>query len=289
MEERERTVDTLQAFLETGRPARFVTWKDEKKQCADCLDFFDARVAYIDGEPRHIPELCPACSASAVLEERKAEALVKLDAVTKVQLERWDAEAGCPARFEDRTFENFDRKRQPRAFKVLSTWQPPKSIILSSTDLYGVGKTHLACSLLHRVLAGTQAAWLTRDLWVQARRCPVHFTTEPHLLASIRATFQEGAADTDDSIYRRMASFDLLILDDVGKTRPRDPAFLQGVYFRIIDDRYSSSKPVVLTTNLSLADLEAHIGGSCADRLYEMCGEANIVQMRGRSYRVQGA
>ena len=80
---------------------------------------------------------------------------------------------------------------------------------------------------------------------------------------------------------------DVLILDDVGKTKPRDISFLQGVYFRIIDERYAGNKPIVLTTNLSLADLEAHIGGSCADRLNEMCGTENIVQMRGKTYRVQ--
>lgn len=258
------------------------------KQCHGCLDHFNARVAYIDEEPWHVPELCPACSAAAAFEERKTEALVRLAAVTRVQRERWDTEAGCPARFRDRTFENFDRRRQPRAYKALTTWQPPKSIILSSADLYGVGKTHLACALLNRVLAGTEPAWLTRDLYIQARRCPVHFTSEPHRLASIRATYQEASTDTDDLIFRQLASFDLLILDDVGKTKPRDPAFLQSVYFRVIDDRYSGGKPIVLTTNLSLTELEAHIGGSCADRLYEMCGPDNIIQMRGRSFRVNG-
>lgn len=288
MGEPERTVDILQAFLETGRPGHSVIWKDEMRQCRDCLDFFNARVAYVDEAVRHVPELCPACSAAALFEEQKAEALVKLAAVTRVQRERWDLEAGCPARFKSKTFEDFDRRRQPRAYKALTTWQPPRSIILSSADLYGVGKTHLACALLNRVLAGTEPAWLTRDLWVQARRCPVHFTSEPHLLASIRATYQEGSTETDDLIFRRLASFDLLILDDVGKTKPRDPAFLQGVYFRVIDDRYSGGKPIVLTTNLSLTELEAHIGGSCADRLYEMCGPDNIIQMRGRSYRVNG-
>lgn len=42
--------------------------------------------------------------------------------------------------------------------------------------------------------------------------------------------------------------------------------------------------PIILTTDLSLSELEAHIGGACMDRLREMCG-VNIVKMAGLSYK----
>jgi DNA replication protein DnaC len=42
--------------------------------------------------------------------------------------------------------------------------------------------------------------------------------------------------------------------------------------------------PIILTTNLSLSELEAHIEGACTDRLREMC-RVNIVKMAGVSYR----
>lgn len=285
--EEERTADTLQDSLATGRQAHSVTWKTERKICSECQEPFDARVAYIDDNPRHIPELCPACGTMAAFEERKADALVKLDEVMRLQRERWNAEANCPARFNACSFENFDRKRQPLAFKVMSTWQSPKSVLLSSADVYGVGKTHLACALANRLLVAETPARLTRELYVQLLRCPVHFTTESQLLGSIRATYQEGAGETDEIVCRRLASYHLLIVDDVGKVKPRDLGFLQRVFFRIIDDRYTRNLPMILTTNMSLMDLEAYLGGSCADRLREMCSVQNIVEMRGKSYRVQ--
>ena len=108
-------------------------------------------------------------------------------------------------------------------------------------------------------------------------------------MARIRATFnREGqGGETDEDIYRTLLRYDLLVVDDVGKVRPRDYSFLQGVFFRIIDDRYTSRKPVIVTTNLSLPELETHIGGAASDRLREMCGAKGLIKMTGQSFRRQ--
>ena len=190
------------------------------------------------------------------------------------------------ARFVGKTFANFKQALQSRAFKVMSTWDGETSIVLSSPDKYGLGKTHLAAALVNKLLATETAVMLTTAGRYLRCSCPVYFTGEVDLLARIRATFNhQEDGETEAEVYRQLSTVDLLIIDDVGKLQPRDPAFLQGVYYRLIDNRYRSEQPIILLTNLSLAELERHIGGACADRLREMAGK-HFVLMQGMSYRL---
>lgn len=109
---------------------------------------------------------------------------------------------------------------------------------------------------------------------------------EPQLLDRIYSTFNrtDDNAETTEQLYKMLERRQVLIIDDVGKIKPRELAFVQGVYFRIIDTRCVSGKPIVMTSNLSLAELEEHIGGASADRLREMCGP-NVIKISGISYR----
>jgi len=153
-----------------------------------------------------------------------------------------------------------------------------------------VGKTHLSCALINQICDTEEKAAISSDGHIYKHSCPVYFTTENELLLRIRKTYNksnehEEDAETEDKIYAKLSRFQLLIIDDVGKVRPKDLTFLQGVYFNIIDDRYTNEMPIMLTTNLDLPALEEHIGGACADRLREMCGKENFIKMTGKSWR----
>jgi len=270
-----------------------VIWRDETTKCTKCGKDFKGRVATIDGVDRYQMEVCWPCHIIEIHEEQRVETLGKIEEVSTLQREVWWDECNMPTTFSLKTLEAFDRKLQVKAFKVVNEYDwhynddkesPAKSIVLSSPDLYGVGKTHLVCGLINKIISTEKSARIHQEFWVQTLRCPVYFTTEPQMLDNIRATFKDGSEETDERIYERLISYRLLIIDDVGKVRPRDLGFLQGVYYRIIDGRYTSSLPIILTTNLSFEELENHIGGACADRLREMCGD-NFVKMTGKSYR----
>ena len=159
------------------------------------------------------------------------------------------------------------------------------SILLLSPNVYGVGKTHLVCALANKIVETAEPARLTRSLYIQKYRCPVYFITEAKLLSRIRDTYNKKDGETEEEIYTTLQAYQLLIIDDVGKVRPRDYSFLQGVYFRIIDDRYTNEIPIILTTNLDANELEAHIGGASADRLREMFGKEGFIILKGQSYR----
>ena len=197
-------------------------------------------------------------------------------------LKRWQNTYGVPGAWRMKSFLDFNRHAQPVAYDRLYNYSGG-SFVLSSPGIWGVGKTHLACALANALIDIRSKTRMTSWGAVVSTPCPVYYTTENELLLRIRNCFNSGA-ETEDKVYQVLRMFKLLIIDDVGKVKPRDYSFLQGVYFALIDERYTGKKDILITTNLSGAELEAHIGGACADRLREMCGD-NFITMKGTSYR----
>jgi len=246
------------------------------RACCKCGAEFTGRI-----------DTCPICFAAECRAEFEVEARAKLEERTKDERERWKRWCGLPPLFLEKTFENFERKRQAQAFDRLQryNWREGKSLVLLSPETYGLGKTHLVAALVNKLIETEEAAWLTKSLWLQVQRCPVYFVSEPGLLARLKATYQDDGIETEEIVYRDLLSRSLLIIDDVGKDTPKDYSFVQRVYFRVIDGRYSNKQRVILTTNLGFDHLENRIGGACADRLREMCGKDGFIVMKGQSYR----
>lgn len=95
----------------------------------------------------------------------------------------------------------------------------------------------------------------------------VHMTS----FAEIRNVVQSNF-DGRQQYYDRLASFDLLVLDDLGAES--DSAYMKEIVQRVINDRYDSKMPVIITTNLTGAKLQnpGDMNEQRAfSRLYEMC------------------
>ena len=85
----------------------------------------------------------------------------------------------------------------------------------------------------------------------------------------------------------RLCRYSLLILDDFGMERGTDYG-LEQVY-NVIDSRYRSGKPLIVTTNLSLDELQHPQDTPHAriyDRLLEMCAP---ILFTGTNFRRQTA
>ena len=266
----------------------------EKVPCATCGAECEQRVrTYPGGIVSRWPEtpICDACGDAASRKAKDERLAKELQNASKCQDSVWLAQSGIEkmGSFCLKKLDEFERDRQPRAYDTIVAWDG-ESLILASPGCYGVGKSHLVCALAVKLLLGATAKIVGGC--VRKFPCPVFVTNEARLIGRVRQTFNrhnddEEDAETEEGIYRSLLQPDLLIIDDVGKVRPRDLSFLQGVYYRIIDDRYIEEKSVILTTNLSLEELEQHIGGACSDRLREMCGKDRIIVMAGQSYRRQ--
>jgi DNA replication protein DnaC len=278
------------------------TFKRESRKCITCGADFVVRIPIRDGkELSHLQE-CPSCLKSQQDTEREKELKVKLASEIEYQRDVWRTQSNISGHFDSKTFSNFDQSLQPEAYLAVKgyaderayNWkfndedgEPPRSLVLSSSNSYGVGKTHLISALLNQIIEQEECA-VERNGYIARLPCPIYFVTEPVLLSRIRDSYnrnQNEDSETEEDVYKHLSKFALIVIDDVGKVRPRDYSFLQGVFFRIIDDRYVNDQAVILTTNLSLAELEKHIGGASADRLREMCGTKGFIKMVGDSYR----
>jgi DNA replication protein DnaC len=111
----------------------------------------------------------------------------------------------------------------------------------------------------------------------------------PKLLARIRATYErESGGDSYTEFFDRLASVDLLHVDDLGAEKSSDWVLEQ--LYSVINERYESERAVVVTTNLEEKELAGQIGARTVSRLVEMCGPPLLVDggdlrdIRGPNY-----
>ena len=108
---------------------------------------------------------------------------------------------------------------------------------------------------------------------------PAIITTVPALITATSADYEAQKPD----ILRQIKDVDLLVLDDVGVERKT--GYTAEKLFEIVDARYRAGKPLIVTTNLKLAEIQ---GASeleykrVFDRILELC---QPVPVRGRSRR----
>jgi DNA replication protein DnaC len=113
---------------------------------------------------------------------------------------------------------------------------------------YGCGKTHLAASIANFAV----------DMGV-----PTLFLTVPDLLDMLRFSY-----DSDDTTFEQrfneIRNASLLILDDFGTQNAT--GWAQEKLFQIINYRYINKLPLVVTTNLSLDEIDARVRSRLSDR-----------------------
>ena len=112
---------------------------------------------------------------------------------------------------------------------------------------------------------------------------PVLMTNFPSILARLGGTFGEERMAFLDSL----GDYDLLIIDDLGVERNTEYAMEQ--MFSIVDSRYRSGKPLIVTTNLKLDELKhppdlAH--ARIYDRILERCAP---ILFAGKNFREDNA
>lgn len=277
-------MNSLMSYFNDPPKKRF-----EKRPCANCGAEFEAKIYILKDRELDADRLCKTCAKAKADQEALTAANEELKLSVQAQRERWKKAYGVSGVFLEKTFDNFDSKIQPGAYQAVKSFNG-NSLVLLSPEIYGVGKTHLVSALANYLVTSAPPAALDSALRIRTFPCPVYFTVEASLLARIRDTFnnQGPTAETEEKVYRSLASYPLLIIDDVGKIKPQDMSFTQSVYFRIIDLRYTEHKQIIITTNLDAAGLGNHIGGACLDRLFEMAGAKGFITLKGQSYRRKG-
>lgn len=131
----------------------------------------------------------------------------------------------------------------------------------------GTGKSYAAACIANELLN---------------RKIPVVMTSFVKVLQVI-----QDNTENETEFVNRLCAARLLIIDDLGTERNTDYA-LEKVY-NVIDSLYRTGKPLILTTNLNLQDMQMTQDiryQRIYDRIFEMC---HPVMVNGTSWRINQA
>ena len=211
------------------------TGEDGLLYCGKCRKpkeaYFAPDKAAIFGRDRH-PAECDCQRAAR--EEREAAEKRRRHLDTVEELKR---RGFTDPTMRDWTFEN-DNGRNPQAGiarRYVEHWEDMRADNIGCLFWGGVGtgKSYLAGCIANALME---------------KEIPVHMTNFALILNDLAASF-EGR----NEYISRLCRYPLLILDDFGMERGTEYGLEQ--VFNVIDSRYRSGKPLIVTTNLTLDDL----------------------------------
>lgn len=141
----------------------------------------------------------------------------------------------------------------------------------------GIGKTHIAASVLRRVIVEKRV----RGLFYDVR----------DLLRVIRSTYNPVVRTAEMDILRPVMEAELLVLDDLGAEKPSE--WVEETMNLIVNTRYNERRPTIFTSNYenlpdeaNLETLKVRVGFRLHSRLHEMC---EFLEYDGGDYRMMPA
>jgi DNA replication protein DnaC len=228
--------------------------------------------------------MCPRCDDTGwkPIETDGVRRVVRCDCWKEASANRALEDSGIPPRYRKcdlDTFRDYNdslvaavnkAKALVEAFPVVD-----RGLLLVGQP--GVGKTHLAVSVLKRIIQRTGAT--------------ARFYDTRALLSLIRNTYNPVVKATEASVVRPVMDADFLVLDDLGAERPTE--WVEETMNLIINTRYNMKRVTVFTSNYHLRSsprvhaetLGERIGARIYSRLFEMC---EFVEMNGVHYRELG-
>lgn len=248
------------------RPGDYIDEEDGLLHCGVCHLPREMRVKFPDGR-MHVVGITCQCDEQARAERQRKEQ----EARTQRRISQMRSRGITDSRYAGNTF-SLDTTPKSKVAEIAHRYVYAWDLMQEGNHgilFYGppgTGKTFYACCIANALI----------DKGVFAL-----VTSIPRILS-----FQ-GGYEAEAAMRSELASADLLIIDDLGAER--DTSFADEKVFDIIDLRYRAKKPLIVTTNLSIKEMEeAGIQKKrIYDRVQEMC---NIrVPVDGPSIRSQVA
>jgi len=238
------------------------------KKCEKCGEPLQKRIQPEGFKSYVVPVNCSCKNA-----ESKSKEVDEANAEKQIRLKRIIKNSLMDEKFRSCTFEAWDfnkgskkmynmGKKYSEDFKKMKD----KSIGLLIYGEPGNGKTHTVSCIANALLNNG---------------VPAICVNISGLLNRIQETYKNHGKEGEADILRGLANADLLIIDDLGTESISD--WSVSKVYNIIDNRYRNGLPLIITTNLKLAELKETYHERTYDRLLEMC---TPVINDGKSLRV---
>lgn len=246
---------TAAAAANPMNPGDFM--QDGLLYCGKCKTAKQCRV-HILGNERVVPCMCQCTKEKADTEEAERRKQEDADKIMRLRSSGIASQAYRGARFESDDGKNPEPMRTLRRYA--DKWDDfyRENIGLLLYGGVGTGKSYAAACLANYLIE---------------RKIPVCMTNLSGIL-NIVGSFQR---DERNAFISDLMQYPLLILDDFGMERQTEYALEQ--VFNVVDARYRSGKPLIITTNLSVAELKNPKSRDHAriyDRILEMCQPVNF-------------
>jgi DNA replication protein DnaC len=160
--------------------------------------------------------------------------------------------------------------------KKLSGWFPPRIV----KDLTQYGSPQITTPIQSMFLWGAAgvgktlfAAWVliekAKEIYLSGESKECMFVSVPELINELQTSFSDSEKKASEILDRCRKSY-LLVLDDFGAVKPTE--WVYQVMYLVINYRYENLLPTVITSNLSLSELEVMFGDSrVVSRIDRMC------------------
>lgn len=223
-------------------------------------------------DPLRHSYLMPRCVCPCKQEAEKQRKAAEEQRALMESIRRRRAQGLQDRYLHDFTFAN-DNGQNPLTEKARAYVENWKEAYRENTGLLLFGDVGTGKSFFAGCIANALIDW---DI-------PVLMTNIPSILNRLTGMFAEDRA----AFISALDDYSLLILDDLGVERNTEYALEQ--MFLVIDSRYRSRKPLIVTTNLKLEEIKnppdlAH--ARIYDRIMERCAP---VLFSGRNFREEKA
>jgi DNA replication protein DnaC len=136
---------------------------------------------------------------------------------------------------------------------------------IESTFIFGAVKSGKTIRAAHLTLQEL------RYLYLKCLPAPdgVIFVSYPELFAEIKETYN-NSNKTEKKVLKKYMECYLLVLDDFLSSKPTD--WVMDILYRLINYRYEYMKLTIITSNLSLSEIEEKLGDQrITSRIDRMC------------------
>ncbi len=227
---------------------------------------------YLDESP-----LCPHCGGSGYMGSAMCSCLSAL--CCQEQKKELALLAAGDHRFSDFRLEYYPDTADPKY------GASPRAIMTRILDIckkYAAGFSPASGNLLFNGSTGLGKTMLSACIAreVAEKGFSVAYESAPHLFSKLEA--DRFRPDEESKLaVRKFSESDLLIVDDLGTELPGN--FVIAALYSLINDRLLAGKPMIISTNLNIAELSQRYSPQIASRLQ---GSFQLLPFVGADIRV---